>query len=47
MMPIMVMTLMLPLVMSRASVTPMKLSGSANMIESGWTKDPNSDAKIK
>ena len=47
MMPIIVITLRLPLVSSSASATPMKLSGSASMIASGCRKEPNSDARIR
>ncbi len=47
MIPIIVITLRLPRVMSSASATPMKLKGSASMIESGCVNDPKSDARIR
>ena len=47
MMPIIVITLMLSRVMSSATVTPMKLSGSASMIAKGWRNEPKSDARIR
>ena len=43
----MLMMLRVSRVKSRARATPTRESGSESMIESGWVKDPNCEARIR
>ncbi len=47
MMPIIDITLRVPLVMKSESATPRNDSGSDNMIANGCRNDPNSEARMR